>query len=341
MKKEELHKYFAEKSPLIEKALKNVLPPRRKHINNLHDAIDYALCLDEPDISKRGKRIRPLLCLLTCEMLGGDIKKALPFAVAIELMHNYCLVHDDIEDGDTVRRGRPAVWAKFGLAHGINTGDYMLTTLYRFLLQQKGKLWSSALTLRLLELMAETLEHTLIGQALDINARSSHSTTMAHYLKMVREKTGYYLAAPILGGAIIAGAPEYVLSEIRKFGKYIGPLFQIMDDIIDLTAGKGRNEIGADIKEGKRSFMVVYVNERCSRREASEMFAILDKPRNKTTKKDIKRILEIFERYGAIKAAYAYCQRLKRLSQKVLKSMPIQLREALSTFSELLSERVR
>ena len=84
MKKEELHKYFAEKSPLIEKALKNVLPPRRKHINNLHDAIDYALCLDEPDISKRGKRIRPLLCLLTCEMLGGDIKKALPFAVAIE-----------------------------------------------------------------------------------------------------------------------------------------------------------------------------------------------------------------------------------------------------------------
>lgn len=341
MKKEELLKYFKEKSLLFEKALKNSLPPYQKQIKNLHDAVSYALGLDEPDISKRGKRIRPLLCLLSCEMLGGNIQKALPFAVAIELMHNYCLVHDDIEDGDTVRRGRPAVWTKFGLAHGINTGDYMLGSIFRLLLRQKNKFWSSELTLRLLELMTETLEHTLTGQALDINARFSHSLKMADYLKMVREKTGYYLAAPILGGAIIADAPECVLSEIKKFGKYIGPLFQIMDDIIDLTAGKGRNEIGADIKEGKRSFMVVYVNERCTRREAEEMFAILDKPRHKTTKKDIKRIIKLFESYGAIKAAYAYCQRLKRQSQKALKSLPTQLKESLSSFAELLSERKR
>ena len=246
MTKEELLKYFSQKAPHIEKSIRRVLPPERNFILNLHDAVEYALGLNEKNMAKRGKRFRPALCLLACEMLGGDVKKAYPFAVAIELMHNYCLVHDDIEDGDTVRRGRPAVWKRYGLAHGINAGDYMIAGLYRHLITQNGILWSLEITVQLLELMSDTLDHTLTGQALDINARASKDIIVADYLEIVRQKTGYYLASPIVGGALIAGADTQVLNAIRRYGSYMGPLFQIMDDIIDLTAGKGRNEIGAD-----------------------------------------------------------------------------------------------
>lgn len=341
MDKEALLKYLNEKSAIVDKALCQLIPPPKKQIPNLHNAIEFALGLDEPDAHKRGKRFRPVLCLLTCEMLGGNIKQALPFAVATELMHNYCLVHDDIEDGDTVRRGRPAVWCQFGLAHGVNVGDYMLTTVFNFLLSRQNKEWSPELTLRLIQLMGETLEHTLQGQTLDINARASRLISMRDYLKIVREKTGFYLATPILGGAIIAGADGVLLQQLKRYGSFIGPLFQIVDDLIDLTTGKGRNELGADIREGKRSFMVAYVLERCTKAEAKELFSILDKPREKTTRKDVQRAISIMEKYQAMTAGRALCQRLKKQSQQALKNVPEKLRYALSSFAELLAERIR
>lgn len=340
MNKQGLNDYITRRSPLIDKALRSIIPPRDAMIPNLHDAIEYALGLDVGDDKKRGKHFRPILCLLASEMLGESVKKAIPFAVAIELMHNYCLVHDDIEDGDTIRRGRTAVWVKFGLAHGINAGDYMLAVIYRYLLACNGKLWDTSLTLSLLNLMARTLEHTLSGQTLDINARNSRSISMREYLHIVTEKTGYYLAAPILGGAMIAGAESAVLRSISKFGSHVGPLFQIIDDIIDLTVGKGRNEIGADIKEGKRSFMVIYTAERCTRKEAKEMFDILDKPRDATSPGDIKKIQDIFSRYDAIPAGHALCKDLYTRSLKALKPIPRDLAESLAAFAEILTERI-
>ena len=339
MTRAELLKYFSRYSPILEQAIKKAVRASSLRVENLHNAVEYSLGLDEPDINRRGKRFRPALCLLACEKLGCDIRKALPFAVAIEVMHNYCLVHDDIEDGDTVRRGRPAVWLQYGLSHGINIGDFMISRVYGYLIEQAGKTWSPELTFRILNLMVETLDHTLTGQALDINARASDTITIKDYLEIVTKKTGYYLAAPIIGGAMIAGAPPGVIKAIHKFGSCMGPLFQIMDDIIDLTAGKGRNEIGADIKEGKRSFMVAHVNEKCSRKESHEMFKILNKPRVKTTKKDIAEILALFNKYEAIEAGREYCQVMSRKSGAAIQKIPLPLRDALSAFSNLLTDR--
>jgi geranylgeranyl diphosphate synthase type I len=339
MNDKELLEYFSRHSPMIERAIHRIFPPRGKYIPNLHEAVEYGLGLDVKDTNKRGKRLRPGLCILACDMLGGDIKKALPFAAAIELMHNYCLVHDDIEDGDTVRRGRPAVWKRYGLAHGINSGDFMIAEVYRHILDQKSQLWSPELCMALLNLMVETLNHTLTGQTLDINARASTSFKINDYLDIVTRKTGYYLAAPIVGGAMVAGADEGVIKAIRKYGSYMGPLFQIMDDIIDLTAGKGRNEIGADIKEGKRSYLVAYTNEHCSKKESREMFRILDKPRTRTTKKDIMWIKELFEKYDAIESGRVYCRKMNSNSLRALRSVPPRLREALAAFSGLMTER--
>ncbi len=341
MTKKELEAYFSRNATLIDRELRKILPRRDQFVPNLHDGIEYALGLDEQDVAKHGKRYRPILCLLTSEMLGTDTTQAIPFAVAVEIMHNYCLVHDDIEDGDTVRRGRDAVWKKYGLAHGINIGDYMICKVFDHVMRQQEKKWSAEVTSRLIKLMVESLDHTLKGQALDIGARDSRATTIDEYMRIVRLKTGHCLAAPIVGGAVIAGADDSMIKAVAHYAEFVGPLFQIMDDIIDLTVGKGRNETGADIKEGKRSFLVVYLNEHCTRKEAREVFDILDKPRRHTSRKDINRIKELFDTYNVIEAGYVLCRELKKKSLHALRNVPRNLRDALSTFSEILSERVR
>lgn len=239
-------------------------------VPNLHDAMAYALGTDVDDPLQRGKRIRPVLCLLSCEALGAPLERAEPFALAIELMHNFCLVHDDIEDGDTTRRGRDAVWVKYGLAHAINVGDFLLVHTQKVLAETTQPGLSDAARIRLLQLLSHTLERTHIGQSMDITARTDRDLTVERYMELVREKTGFYLAAPIQGGAIAAGAGEDVIATIGEMAALLGPLFQIADDIIDLTHGKGREAIGSDIREGKRSFLVAHTAAACASEAAYE-----------------------------------------------------------------------
>src|SRR5690606_28602934 len=129
----ELETFFNDGQQLVDKTLREIITPQKSPIRNLDDGMAYALGLDDEQ-ANAGKRIRPLLCLLVCKELSGDARPALPFAAAIELMHNFCLVHDDIEDGDEMRRGRPAVWKQYGLPHAINIGDYLFTKVFEALL---------------------------------------------------------------------------------------------------------------------------------------------------------------------------------------------------------------
>lgn len=307
-------------------------------IDNLHDSLLYALGLDIDDRRKRGKRVRPVLCLQACETLGGAIDHAMPFACAIELMHNFCLIHDDLEDGDTMRRDRPSVWMKYGEAHAINSGDYMLTRVFK-LLADDPRIHEPALRIRLLRLISDTLDHTHIGQALDINARANRDLSHASYLKIVEEKTGYYLAAPILGGAMTAGASEQVLDSIRRFGTFIGPLFQVVDDLIDLTEGKGRGERGSDIREGKRSYLVASVSEKCTAAEKTRLFDILDLPRNETTSAHVDEAIALFEKYAVLNEAREYANALYNDAMETLQDVPPALRELLDTAFKSLAQR--
>ncbi|MFQ6013794.1 MAG: polyprenyl synthetase family protein, partial [Thermoplasmata archaeon] len=113
--------YLAEKSDRVDEELDAWLPPAGG-VPRLHEGVRYALGLDVPERKRRGKRLRPVLCLLTAESLAGDPNQAMPFALASEMLHNFMLVHDDIEDGDRVRRGRDTVWVRYGLEHAINIG---------------------------------------------------------------------------------------------------------------------------------------------------------------------------------------------------------------------------
>ncbi|MBN1518125.1 polyprenyl synthetase family protein [Candidatus Sumerlaeota bacterium] len=308
-------------------------------LENLHDGLRYSLGLDQADPAARGKRIRPAMAIMVCETLGGNREDILPFALAIELMHNFALVHDDIEDGDATRHNRPAVWRKFGLPHAINIGDYFLCQVYRALTENRNSTLDVATRMRLIELMTQVLLHTHRGQALDMNARAKTDFSRDDYLELVMEKTGYYLAAPLVGGAIAAGADHGVLDALEQYGRHLGPLFQIKDDLIDLTEGKGRGERGADIREGKRSFLVAEALASCADDERRRLIEMLDKPREETTVEDIVWTTALFERTGAIEHAQDYCESLHEQCRQAAKTCPPDLRDLLIDAADYLVQR--
>jgi geranylgeranyl pyrophosphate synthase len=320
----------------IEHALRALIQPHEDEIANLDDGLAYALGLDGRD-ARSGKRLRPSLCLLVCHALSGSTRPAMPFATAIELMHNFCLVHDDIEDGDEFRRGRPAVWKKYGLPHAINIGDYLFTKIFAALLSGLGEV-SHEKMVRFFALMGATLDHTHRGQALDINARAG-LVTVDQYMRLVAEKTGYYLAAPLVAGAIAADAPQEVEEALNSYGMLIGPMFQIRDDLIDLTHGKGRESVGSDIREGKRSFLVAFTCEKAPEEDRQALLAILDKPRAETTDADVQAALELFERHGATAEARRLCEVLTQKALRTLARLPENLQKQLTEITEHLAER--
>jgi len=325
----------------IDAALHQWAPADGRAIANLDDGVRYTLGLDVGDASQRGKRLRPALAVLTCEALGGQRSQVMPFSVAIELMHNYFLIHDDIEDGDVMRHGRPTVWRQFGLAHAINIGDYLHGRVTAVVLRSLDCGVEAAIVLRLLGLLAETLEHTHRGQALDMNARACADLTVEQYLATVMEKTGHYLAAPLIGGALIAGAQESLLDEIRAYGSAVGPMYQIVDDLIDLTEGKGRDERGADIREGKRSFLVAFALPRLRDAERKELLAILDRPRQATSVQDVARAIRILEECGAVEQAYTMVEDFSRQARAIAARMPERLCRLLTGAADFLGSRTR
>jgi geranylgeranyl diphosphate synthase type I len=337
----DFEKYLAGKADVIDEALEEFFR-RGPEVPNLSEAARYSMGLDITDRKKRGKRIRPVLCLLACESLGGSAEMAMPMALASEILHNFLLVHDDIEDDDKVRRDRPAVWVKFGLAHGINIGDYLFAKTYEAAMGCVERGLERERAVKLMQLITRTIVHTGEGQALDIGARNRHNLTIDEYLHITIEKTGYYLACPAIGGALVAGADDRTLAALEEFGEGIGPVFQITDDVIDLTEGKGRGGVkGSDIMEGKRSYLVVHAASMCTESERRQLFQILDSPRNKTTAKEVEWATALFEKYGSVAAAMKVGKEYLERGRRVLDPLPKALRENVFAASRYMLERRR
>ncbi|MDO9538123.1 MAG: polyprenyl synthetase family protein [Thermoplasmata archaeon] len=336
--KEKVLRYLDKTSSLIDLELVKLIKSQPQ-IENLHDAMIYALGLDIDERKQRGKRIRPALCLMTCEDLIGDYSKAIPFALSVELLHNYFLIHDDIEDEDKIRRERPAIWVKYGLAHGINIGDYMNTLIFTAISKSKETGLNDNKIMELINITIDTLEHTGRGQTLDLNARYTDNITYEHYMEIVTEKTGYYLALPIVGGAIIGDAEPNIISSIIAYGKNIGPMFQIIDDVLDLTQGKGRGEIGSDIREGKRSILVAHTSQNCSLGEKKELFHILNKPRDSTSNEDIQYVIQLFNKYESINFSMDQVSKLQHQAELTLQDLPNEFRKHLTFAAEFIGGR--
>lgn len=273
--------------------------------------------------STGGKRLRPALCLLTCEHLGGEPERALPFALAAEILHNVLLIHDDIEDGDTMRRDQATLWVHLDLANAINIGDYLISTAYRLLLTSR---LDPATILRLVDIYSLTFQKTVEGQALDINLRGCDTFDVAQYYRIVQLKTAYYLTFNLVGGAIVAGTEGEVIERLWELGRFLGPAFQIRDDIIDLTNGKGRGgEIGCDIREGKPSILFAYALERLGAHTAQrqQLLDIIRKPREHTTAPDVDVVIKLYNEVGALDFADAECQRLIDNAFTLIDALPL------------------
>ena len=323
----DIEKLSQERAHMIDKELDAVLSGK---VPNLHDAMQYHM-------KTGGKRLRPLLAILTYEALGGKDNKILPFAAACELLHNWFLVHDDIEDGDRVRRDKPAVWIKYGLAHGINVGDYMAQKVFELILRSQSHGVDDATIMKLTDAMVTTSVKTSEGQAMDINMRSS-SPTEKDYMDMVMGKTGHYLTVAMVGAAILAKREE-LIPRLVEFGRHIGPAFQITDDILDLAEGKGRGKIGRDINEGKKSILVIHCLGKCDNAEKEKLLRILSKPPEETSDEDVTDVVELLEKYGSIGYAHKKAEELKSKADDTIEKLPPELHEILKFFAEYLVKR--
>jgi len=221
--------------------------------------VRYHFGYDEAGKAQTGKRLRPQLLLRTALEEGGTIECALDAAVAIEILHNYSLVHDDIEDGDELRHGRTTIWAQFGIPHGINAGDALCALSYLTLLHEEAVVPSGRVLEMLGVLHAANLQ-MCVGQGLDISFETRSLVSMDEYLEMIAGKTGALFSASCELGALAAGCSPERAKQYGKLGRAYGRAFQIRDDVLgtwgasDVT-GKPS---GADIARRKWSFPVVW-----------------------------------------------------------------------------------
>jgi geranylgeranyl pyrophosphate synthase len=325
----DIERMMEEKSHLIDKELEAVL--EKDGIKNLNDAAWYHM-------STGGKRIRPLLAILTCESLSGSSEKIIPFAAACEILHNWLLIHDDVEDGDRVRRNQPTVWVKYGVPHAVNVGDYLAQKVYELIMRSKGRGVDDETIVKMFNAMITTSLKTAEGQAMDMNLRNDDEPTEEYYLSMVAHKTAYYLTVPMIGAAIVSNR-EDLIEGIIDFGMNLGPAFQITDDVLDLTEGKGRQEIGRDIKEGKRSMLAVHCLSRCSQKEKDMLIDILNKTPEQTTDADVSAAKELFEKYGSVDYATGVAEKYAKKAKGIAEEMPGNLKDVLNFFADYIVKR--
>jgi geranylgeranyl diphosphate synthase type I len=266
--------------------------------HGLYEMVRYHLALDGSGASG-GKRIRPLLGLLAYASIAGDHRKALPGAAAVELGHNFSLVHDDIEDGDRERRHRAALWTMHGVPQAINTGD-TLFSLSRIALHRLTDLgFPDSKVLRLMRLYDETCLALCEGQYIDIaTSESDEVMTVDAYLDMIGRKTAALIAGSIEAGALLATDDEEVIGRYRRFGWALGLAFQINDDLLGIWgAEQATGKEPSDVAHRKKTLPVIYAAEHAGpedRARLLELYTHMD-----PSEAEVAEIVQILERVGA------------------------------------------
>ncbi len=285
---------------------------RKAHTDAVLSLIDDALAASELSDSSLarmlhyhlqtgGKRLRAILPLMVAEALGTPPQDLIPFGAACELIHNATLIHDDLQDGDELRRGQPAVWKEFGPPRAINLGDaclYLAPLCLDRLEVSDGLRWQVARRIFL------DILQVIDGQEREFDLQNDDDTDRAAYARMVEGKTSGLFALPIAGAAELCGAPPAVVSALQEASRSLGVIFQIQDDILDLYGEKGREAPGGDIAEGKRSALVVAFFDLATDDDADRLRHILDSPRADTTDDMIRWAIDALRDQGALAAAF-------------------------------------
>jgi geranylgeranyl diphosphate synthase type I len=271
---------------------------REPSTRGVYEMVRYHLGLDDSG-APSGKRIRPLLGLLAYASIAGDHHAALPGAAAVELGHNFSLVHDDIEDGDRERRHRPALWTIHGIPQAINTGD-MLFSLSRVALHRLTDLgFSDAKVLRLMRLYDQTCVALCEGQYIDIwTSEHDEAMSVELYFDMIGRKTAALIAAAIEAGALLATDDDEIIRRYRAFGWALGMAFQLNDDLLGIWGDEdATGKEPTDVAHKKKTLPVIFAFERAGpedRARLAELYGAAD-----PTTTDVGEIVRILERTGA------------------------------------------
>jgi len=256
-----------------------------KEPKNLYEPVDYILQLG-------GKRIRPVLTLMAADIFSNNYQKALPAALAVEVFHNFTLVHDDIMDDAPLRRGKPTVHEKWDLNTGILSGDAMLILAYKYFEDYEPIVFQ-----KLAKLFSKTALEVCDGQQLDVDFETRDDVTIDAYMNMIRLKTSVLVAAALKMGAIVSETSEENANLIYDFGLNLGLAFQLQDDYLD-AFGDPENfgkQIGGDIIENKKTYLYLKALE-LSDEETSKKLKFFYQNKfseNNTKIEEVKRIFEI------------------------------------------------
>ncbi len=279
----------------------------------LYEPIKYILGLG-------GKRIRPILTLLTCDFFGTEPKKAIPAALAIELFHNFSLIHDDIMDNAPLRRGKQTVHKKWNLNTGILSGDAMLILAYRFFEEYEPKMFND-----LARLFSETALRVCEGQQYDVDFENREDVRLEEYIKMIDYKTAVLLGAAMKMGATVANASESCKENSYQFGRNLGIAFQLQDDYLDVfgdmeTFGK---QVGGDIISNKKTFLYITALQNSSPSQQKKLQHLYSFLTNESNNK-IDTVKRIFINSGAVNAIENEISEYTLKANSYLKKIEIQ-----------------
>ena len=320
-----LKKKIAVKAEPIEKALREYLKIREP--KKLYDATAHIPLAG-------GKRLRPVMALITCEMVGGDSEKAVPFATALETIHNFTLVHDDVMDDDDLRHGVDACHTIYGLSTAILAGDTLFAYAFEMITDCDIE---DGIKADLVKNVAYVVRKIAEGQQMDINFEKEETVDTNEYLEMIRLKTSILFGAAVYGGAKIGGTSEKEARKLEEMATNVGLGFQIWDDYLDATASKeilGKPS-GSDIRQGKRTLLVIETLNRADENDRKRLIDILD---SKNTDKEIKEAVNIMNRSGALEECHKQANEYLEDAKKTLSSYPQS--EARELFEELLKYMV-
>lgn len=244
---------------IINKAIANT--KYKEQPPELYEPISYLMQLG-------GKRMRPVLVLISAELFGGNVLKALDAAIGIELFHNFTLMHDDIMDKAPLRRGKPTVHAKWNESAAILSGDVMFVEAY----QQMIRVDDSILR-EVLDVFSDTASGVCQGQQADMNFEKRDNVNLDEYILMIRQKTAILLAGSMQIGALIGGAKKEDAKLLFEFGENLGLAFQLQDDILDVYGDpeKFGKQVGGDILSNKKTFMLIKAKELAEENIAAEL----------------------------------------------------------------------
>lgn len=288
----DLEKVLRNRAMIFDSALNGNLTPRET--KTFYEALRWIPL-------SGGKRLRPIITMLSCEAVGGVPENTIPLGIALEYMHNSTLVHDDIIDRDEWRRGLQTTHKKFGLSLAILAGDALIGETYRMLSYMAPPEMESVTYKEIIRSIADAAKRFYEGESMDIEFAHRFDVSIPEYMVMIEKKTGqlYWLAGK--GGALIGKGTRGQVENMAEYGMLFGFMFQIKDDLLNILTdqtGLGKQRIGSDILNGKRTLMVVHSLSKAADKNKKKMMSIIGN--EKATQNDIMEVIDIFRGTGSI-----------------------------------------